>query len=144
MMHSTRVLFLASFLILSPLLISGCSEISEAEVKIRQEFPSIPSDMPIKNLGEIEFVSGLPKEIKLDDGQFLEITATKQHDDTIQVLIEYGSTKQSVTRLVTESYSEQSKFLLKPGMRCAPKLGDDLAIVFKPRVIESDSEDAMQ
>lgn len=143
-MQTTRYLLFGQLLALAPLLLSGCSEASEEELRIRQQFPSIPSDMPVENLGEIEFVSGSPKKIELNGGQSLVITATTQQDDNIQVSIEYESTKQSVTRLVTESYSEQSKFLLKPGMRCAPKLGDDLAIVFTPRVIESDSEDAMQ
>ncbi|WP_164921711.1 hypothetical protein [Rhodopirellula baltica] len=139
-MQTTRYLLLGQLLALAPLLLSGCSEASEEELRIRQQFPSIPSDMPVENLGEIEFVSGSPRVIELKDGQSLSITATAKLDDTIQVSIEYESTKQSVTRLVTESYSEQSKFLLKPGMRCAPKLGDDLAIVFKPRVIDSDAD----
>ncbi len=113
---------------------------SAEEAKIRQDFSSIPSDMPIEILGEIEFVSGFPRNIELNDGQSLSITATRQLDDTIQIYLEYESTKQSVGRLVTESYSEQSQFLLRPGMRCAPKLGDDLAIVFRPRIIESDAD----
>ncbi len=113
---------------------------SAEEARIRQDFSSIPSDMPIKILGEIEFVSGFPRKIELNDGQSLSITATKQRDDTIQISLDYESTKQSVGSLVTESYSEQSQFLVKPGMRCAPKLRDELAIVFRPRIIESDAE----
>lgn len=96
--------------------------------------------MPIENLGDIEFVSGSPKKIELNSGQSLVITATTQEDDTIQISLEYESTKQSVGSLVTESYTEQRQFLLRPGMRCASKLGDDLAIVFQPRVIDSDAD----
>ncbi|MCS7465758.1 hypothetical protein NZK35_03595 [Stieleria sp. ICT_E10.1] len=139
-MQTTRLLIFGQFLIFTPLLISGCSKMSAEESKIREDFSSIPSDMPIEILGEIEFVSGLPRNIELNEGQSLSITATTQLDDTIQISLEYKSTKQSVGSLVTESYSEQRQFLLRPGMRCAQELGDDLAIVFRPRIIESDAD----
>ena len=113
---------------------------SAEEAKIREDYSSIPSDMPIEILGEIEFVSGVPRNIELNYGQSLSITATTQLDDTIQISLEYESTKQSVGSLVTESYSEKSQFLLRPGMRCAPQLGDELAIVFRPRIVESDAD----
>ena len=54
--------------------------------------------------------------------------------------LEYESTKQTIGSVIKESYSESRQFLLKPGMRCAPKLGDDLAIVFLPKIIESEGE----
>ncbi|WP_345324552.1 hypothetical protein [Novipirellula rosea] len=139
-MQTTHLLIFGQFLVFTPLLISGCSKMSAEEAKIRQDFSSIPSDMPVEILGEIEFVSGSPRVIELKDGQSLSIMATTQLDDTIQISLEYESTKQSVGSLVTESYSEQRQFLLRPGMRCAPKLGDDLAIVFRPRIIESDAD----
>lgn len=139
-MQATRLLIFGQFLIIAPLLISGCSKMNAEEAEIRQDFSSIPSDMPIEILGEVEFVSGFPRKIELNDGQSLTITATTQPDDTIQISLEYESARQSVGRLVTESYSEQSQFLLRPGMRCAPKLGDELAIVFRPRMVGSDAD----
>lgn len=48
---------------------------SEEEVKLREDFSSILSDMPIEGRGEIEFISGAPGEIKIDAGQSLAITA---------------------------------------------------------------------
>ena len=133
-------LLLGHFLLFTTLLITGCSKMSAEEAKIRQAFPSIPSEMPIKNLGEIDFISGSPKNIELDGGQSLAITATAQIDETIQIILEYESTKQTIGSVIKESYSESRQFLLKPGMRCAPKLGDDLAIVFHPKIIESEGE----
>ncbi|WP_147274110.1 hypothetical protein [Bremerella cremea] len=122
------------------LLGTGCSKMSAEEAKIRQAFPSIPAEMPIKNLGEIDFISGSPKKIELDGGQLLAITATAQIDKTIQIILEYQSTKHSLGSVIKQSYTESNQFLLKPGMRCAPKLGDDLAVVFLPKIIESAGE----
>lgn len=139
-MTNTRILLLGQFLLFTTLLNNGCSKMSAEEAKIRQDFSSIPSEMPIKNLGEIDFISGSPKNIELDDGQSLAITATVQIDETIQIILEYESTKRTIGSIVKKSYSEKRQFLLMPGMRCAPKLGDELAIVFRPKIIESDGE----
>ncbi|PNY37582.1 hypothetical protein C2E31_07075 [Rhodopirellula baltica] len=121
-------------------MVTGCSKMSGEEAKIRQAFPSIPSEMPIQNLGEVSFNSGVPKKIELDDGQALQITATAQTDGPIQIIVEYEAKKQSIGSVLKESYSERKQFLLKPGMRCAPKLRDDLAIVFVPKIIEPDTK----
>lgn len=137
MMTDARLL-LGHFLLLTTLLITGCSKMSAEEAKLRQAFPSIPLEMPIINVGEIDLISGSPKSIKLDGGQSLAITATDQIDGTIQIFLEYESIKQTIGSVIKETYSESSRFLLKPGMRCAPKLGDDLAIVFLPKIVESD------
>lgn len=131
-------LLLGHFLLFTTLLISGCSKMSAEEAEIRQEFSSIPSEMPIKNLGDIDLISGSPKNIELDGGQSLAITATAQIDETIQIVLEYESTNQTIGSIMKESYSERRQFLLKSGMRCAPKLGDELAIVFRPRIFEAD------
>jgi hypothetical protein len=139
-MTNTHVLLLGQFLLFTTLLTTSCSKMSAEEARIRRDFSSIPSELPIKNLGEIDFISGSPKNIELDDGQLLAITATAQIDGTIQIILEYESTKQTIGSIIKESYSERSQFLLKPGMRCAPKLSDDLAIVFRPKIIESDGE----
>ena len=139
-MTNTRILLLGQFLLFTTLLNTGCSKMSAEEAKIWQDFSSIPSEMPIKNLGEIDFISGSPKNIELDDGQSLAITATVQIDETIQIILEYESTKRTIGSIIKKSYSERRQFLLMPGMRCAPKLGDELAIVFRPKVIESDGE----
>ena len=136
-MQVTRLLIIGQFLITMPLLISGCSKMSAEEAEIRQDFSSIPSDMPIEILGEIEFASGIPRKIELGNGQSLSITVTAEWDDSIQISLEYESTKHSIGSFTTKSYSEKSRFLLRPGMRCAPVLGDDLAIVFRPRIVES-------
>jgi len=139
-MKATRLLIVGQFFLLTTLLITGCSKMTAEEVKIRQDFSSIPPDMPVKNLGEIQFISGTPKNIKLDDEQTLMITATAQKDETIQIILEYESTKRKVGSLIKESYSERRQFLLKPGMRCAPKLGDHIAVVFSPKFIKSEAE----
>lgn len=137
MMTNTRLL-LGHLLLLATLLITGCSKMSAEEAKLRQAFPSIPAEMPIVNLGEIDLISGSPKSIELDGGQLLAITATDQIDGTIQIFLEYESIQQKIGSVIKKTYSESSRFLLKPGMQCAPKLGDDLAIVFLPKIIESD------
>lgn len=138
-MTITRLLILVPFFIFTPLLIIGCSKMSAEEAQIRMDFPSIPSGMPIENLGEIEFISGSPKNIDLADHQSLAITATSQADDTIQISLEYESTKQAAG-VFKKSYTEQSRFLIKPGMRCAPELGEDVAIVFSAKIIEAAGE----
>ncbi len=132
--------FVSGLLVVATLLVVGCSKMSEEEAQIRQHFSSIPSDMPVKNLGEIQFISGSPKAIELDDGQSLIITATTQPDETIQIVLEFESNKRAIGNIIKETYTHRSRFLLRPGMRCAPKLGDLLAIVFSPKIIDQEEE----
>ncbi len=139
-MTKAQPLIVVQVIILTILLIPACSKMTEEEAQIRQDFSSIPADMPVKNLGEVEFVSGSPKSIELNDEKSLAITATVQLDGSIQMLFEYESTERKVGGIIKESYSEQRQFLLRPGMRCAPQLGDDLVVVLRPTIIESDGD----
>lgn len=114
----------------------GCSKVSESEAEIRKEFSSIPADMPIRELGVVEFESGTAKEFEMKKGKSLSITATELNDGNIEMKFEYGATSGKAAGLVKESYSETRRFLIRPGTRCAPKMGDDVAVVIRPVIAE--------
>lgn len=123
--------------VLATFLMTGCSRMSEEEAQARKEFSSIPDDMPVKILGDFDLVSGIAREVNPGPGSSLSITATSMDAETIEMKFDYRSTISRIGGLTKEAYTQKSRFLLRPGMRCAPKMGDDLAVVIRPKVKDS-------
>ncbi len=111
----------------------GCARMSSSEREIRDSFSSIPDDMPIENLGSVTFAPGTPQSFDLEGGH-LSVTVTNAADGLLQVKMVYESTEKSWGGRRTESYRESSQFLLRPGMRCASKMGEEVAVILRPKL----------
>lgn len=123
-------------IMLAAFLMSGYSRMSEEEAQIRNDYSSIPEEMPVRNLGNVEMISGEPIEFDLAKGRHLSITATETDDGTLEMIFNYRAASRKIGGIVKEVYTEKSRFLLRPGMRCAPKMGDDIAVVIRPKIVE--------
>ncbi|MBI1345281.1 hypothetical protein GC163_03240 [bacterium] len=113
----------------------GCSQTSPAEAKLRQDF-SIASDIPVQDLGVVELRAGTPKLVSLGKDKDLTITATVLAKDLLQMNLVYEAKDVMVQGQPADVYSERSQFLLRPGMRCAPNMGQHLVVVMKPTVAQ--------
>ncbi len=125
------------FLLIAVVFLIGCGQLSEEERQIRRDFPSIPSDMPVKDLGVVEFVSGSSREFEVDSNKQLSVTATEMDDGQMEVKFDYQSTSGNPNGWHYERFTQCSQFRLRSGMRCAPKMGDDVAVVIRPVIVAS-------
>ena len=91
--------------------------------------------MPLKDLGVVELSSGTPKRVSLGTDKELMITSTMTNA-LLQMNLVYESKNEIIDGKLAQNYSERSQFLLRPGMQCAPKLGQNLVVVMKPTVIQ--------
>jgi hypothetical protein len=113
----------------------SCSSTTATEAKLRQDF-SIAADMPIQDLGVVELSAGTPKRVSLGKDKDLTITATVLTNDLLQMNLVYEAKDELIDGKPVQMRSERSQFLLRPGMRCAPKVGQHLVVVMKPTVIQ--------
>ena len=128
------------FLLIVVVFLIGCGQLSEAERQIRRDFSSIPSDMPVKDLGRVEFVSGSSREFEIDSNKQLSVTATELEDGQLEMKFDYQSSSEKLNGLHHKTFTQSSQFLLRPGMRCAPKMGEDVAVVIQPVIVTALSE----
>jgi hypothetical protein len=96
---------------------------------------SIPVDMPVKDLGEIQLIAATPKRVSLGKDKDCTITATALPNDILRISLVYESSNERVDGIAADSYTERSTFLLPRGHRCAPKMGKQLMVVMRPVLI---------
>jgi hypothetical protein len=112
----------------------SCARTTPNEAALRQRF-SIPTDMPLKDLGEIQLIAGTPKRVSLGTGKDCTISATALTNDLLRMSLVYESSNESVGGRTAENYTERSTFLLHRGQGCAPKMGKQLMVVMRPVLI---------
>ena len=108
----------------------SCSKTTPAEAALRRDF-SIPANMPVKDLGEVQLTADTPKRMSLGKGKDCTISATALTNDLLRMNLVYESANEIVDGTTTHNYTERSTFLLHRGQQCAPKMGKQLMVVMK-------------
>ena len=112
----------------------SCSTSAPEEAALRQRF-SIPADMPVKDLGEIQLLADTPRRLSLGKGKDCTISATALTNDLLRLSLFYESSTEIVDGVAAQNYTEHSTFLLHRGQQCASKMGKQLTVVMKPVLI---------
>ena len=131
-MHIQPIITIAAAALFAALAVS-CSKTTPEEAALRQRF-SIPADMPVKDLGEIQLIADTPKRVSLGKGKDCTISATALTNDLLRMSLIYESTAEGVDGRV-DNYTQRSTFLLHRGQQCAPKMGNQLTVVMKPVLV---------
>ena len=132
-MRIQHIITIAAAVLFAALAVS-CSRTTPEEAALRREF-SIPADMPVKDLGEIQLIAATPKRVSLGKGKDCTISATALPNDILSISLVYESSNERVDGMAADSYTERSTFLLPRGHRCAPKMGKQLMVVMRPVLI---------
>jgi len=132
-MHIQHIITIAAAALFAALAVS-CSKTTPEEAALRQRF-SIPADMPVKDLGEIQLIADTPKRLSLGKGKDCTISATALTNDLLRMSLVYESANEIVDGTTAHNYTERSTFLLHRGQQCAPKMGKQLMVVMKPVLI---------
>lgn len=109
----------------------SCSKTPPEEAALRQRF-SIPDDMPVRDLGEVQLTAGTPRRVSLGKGRDCSISAVSLTGDLLRMTLVYESSDELVDGVTASHYTERSTFLLHRGERCAPKMGKQLMVVMRP------------
>ena len=128
------------FISLLAVLAVGCSRLTaEQEAEVRQSF-GVPADMPLKDLGEVEFRAGIAKRVRLSAGKDCVITATVLTNGLVQLNLAYESRGEVIDGVKTQSHSERSQVVFRPatvaGWRlCLPPMGQHLVVALRPIIV---------
>lgn len=124
----------------------GCARMTpDEETEMRQAF-GIPADMPMKDLGVIEFRAGLPKRVHLGAGKDCTITATVLTNGFVQLDLLYEFTGEVRDGVKAQAQTGRSQVVFRasslwfpragcPGWLCLPGTGQDLAVALQPKII---------
>ena len=110
---------------------------ADEEAMVRQSF-GIPADMPMKDLGVVELRAGIPKRVSVGWGKDCTITATVLTNGLVQMNLVYESKGEVIDGVKTQSHSERSQLVFKPGFRgwlCLPPMGQHLVVAMRPTII---------
>jgi hypothetical protein len=111
--------------VLVALFAAGCSkspsEPTTQATNVRQ-VSSLPADMPMNDLGEVELTAHTQKRVSLGDGKDCVITTTVLADGNLQMdlLVERKGDDGKIQRLA------QSRLKARPGQQCAISVGDTM------------------
>ncbi len=109
--------------VLVALFAGGCSKSpNEAQTANPQHVLSHPTDMPMKDLGEVELVNHTQKRFSLGDGKECVIISTVLANGNLQMdlSIEGKGGDGKIQRL------EQARLTARPGQQCAISVGDTM------------------
>ena len=119
----------------------GCSRMTPVgEAEVRQSF-GIPADMPMKDLGDVEFRAGIPKRVRLSAGKDCTITATVLTNGRVQMNLLYEFKGEIINGVKTQSHSERSQSVFRPesvpaGWRlCLFPKGQHFVVAMRPTII---------
>ena len=104
---------------------AGCGRMTAEEAAdVRKSF-GIPADMPMKELGVVEFRAGIPKRVRLGAGKHCTITANVLTNGQVQLNLLYESKGEVIEGVKTQPHSEQSRLVFRPapGWLCLPPMG---------------------
>jgi hypothetical protein len=118
--------------VLATLLAVGCSKSSSeptAQAANVRQVSSLPADMPMKDLGEIELTASTQKRVSLGNGKDCMITPTVLADGNLQMdlSVERKGDDGKIQRLA------QSRLTARPGQQCAISVGDTM-VSLTPRL----------
>ncbi len=126
-----RLIITTAAAVLFAVLAVSCSKTPPEEAALRQRF-SIPDDMPVRGLGEVQLIADTPRRVSLGKGRDCTISAAALTGDLLRMTLVYESTAEIVDGVTANHYTERSTFLLHRGQRCAPKMGKQLMVVMRP------------
>ena len=106
--------------VLAALLAAGCSKNpSKSTANNLQQAAAISTDLPTKDLGEVEFTAGAQKRFNLVDGEVCIISPTVLADGAIQMDLEV----QSKTANGQFKRVDQARITQRPGQQCGILVG---------------------
>jgi hypothetical protein len=133
------------FIALLAALAGGCSRMTaEVEAEVRQSF-GVPADMPMKDLGDLEFHAGIPRRVRLGAGKSCTITASVLTNASVQFNLLYESRGEVIEGVEIQPYSERSQVVLTPRLLasamktkswlCFPPLRPHFVVAMQPTFI---------
>jgi hypothetical protein len=129
------------FIALLAVLAVGCSRMTaEQEAEVRQSF-GVPAEMPMKDLGEVEFRAGIAKRVRLSAGKDCVVTATLLTNGLVQMNVLYEFEDEIIGGVKTPSHAEQSQSVFRPdsvpaGWRlCLFPKGQHFVVAMRPTIL---------
>ena len=121
---------------------AGCSKMPADEAAdVRKSF-GLPPDMPLKDLGVVELQVGTPKRLRAGWGKECIITATALTNGLMQLHLRYESSGEVIDGEKTQSYSEQSRIVFRPGVKgpiCFSPMRPYFVITMQPSIIGAEN-----
>ncbi len=140
-MRIQHLVTLGSIALLAVLAISCSKMTADVEADVRKSF-GIPADMPMKDLGAVEFRAGIPKRVRLGAGKDCTITVTVLTNGFARMNLLYESKGAVIDGVMTQAHSERSELVFRPAMvpagwrLCAgpfgERLGEPLVLAIQP------------
>ncbi len=119
----------------------GYSRLTPVEAgEVRQSF-GVPADMPMKDVGEVQFRAGVPKRLRLGSGNYCTMTAAVLTNGSVQLNLLYEFSGEVVDGVKTQSHSERAVSVFRPDRvrgdwrLCLFPKGQHLVVAIRPVVV---------